>query len=159
MVSKRNKLEIAWTLAVVVLLTAVAVWSTFVLFVISGTPASCAPTEHVGVIGQQWSWTFHYYANNTNFTSNYNAQTNSVTGGALWAPAGACIQANVTSVDVAHSLYMPQLGVQMNAIPGVMNSVIFQVPSNAAPGTQYIIECTEFCGTFHGTMRSFLVVT
>ena len=26
-------------------------------------------------------------------------------------------------------------------------------------GTEYIIQCTEFCGTFHGTMRSFLVVT
>ena len=28
----------------------------------------------------------------------------------------------------------------------------------AAPGTQYLIQCTEFCGTGHGTMRAFVVV-
>jgi len=25
-------------------------------------------------------------------------------------------------------------------------------------GTAYLIQCTEFCGTFHGTMRSFMDV-
>ncbi len=159
MVSRTNKIEIGWTFAVVVLLVGLVVWSTFVLFNISGTPPPGNPTEFVKVVGEQWSWEFCYYSNNSCFTSQYNSQTNTVTGGALWASAGAVVQINVTSVDVDHSFYMPQLGVQINAIPGVVNTINFQVPSNAAPGTQYIIECTEFCGTFHGTMRSFLVVT
>ncbi len=34
----------------------------------------------------------------------------------------------------------------------------FTVPT-VAVGTEYLIQCTEFCGTFHGTMRSFLVVS
>lgn len=158
MVSPTNKRELAWTLAVVVLLAGIAVWSTFVLFNISGSPPPGNPSEFVEVIGEQWSWEFHYYANNTTYTSSYDAATNTVSGGALWALPGAVVQLNVTSADVAHSLYMPQLGVQINAIPGRMNTINFQVP-NVAAGSQYIIECTEFCGTGHGTMRSFLVVT
>jgi len=110
------------------------------------------------VVGEQWSWTFCYYENNSCFTSNYNSATNTVTGGALWAAPNTTVQINVTSSDVAHSFYMPQLGVQINAIPGRTNTINFQVPDVAA-GTQFIIECTEFCGTLHGDMRSFLIVT
>jgi heme/copper-type cytochrome/quinol oxidase subunit 2 len=50
------------------------------------------------------------------------------------------------------------LGVRIDALPGRVNVYSFQVP-NVAAGTQYLIQCTEFCGTFHGTMRAFLVVT
>lgn len=157
MVSRTNKIEIAWTLAVVVLLAGIVVWSTFVLYDISGSPPPGNPTEFVHVIGEQWSWEF-CYQNNSCFTSEYNAGTNTVSGGALWAAPGTVVQINVTSADVDHSFYMPQLGVQINAIPGRTNTINFQVP-NSSPGTQYIIECTEFCGTYHGTMRSFLVVT
>ena len=158
MVSPTNRLEIAWTLAVVVLLAGIAVWSTFVLFNISGSTPAGTPNEYVEVVGEQWSWQFHYDANDTTVTSSYDAQTNTVSGGALWAAPGAWLELNVTSLDVAHSFYIPQLGVQINAIPGRTNTIVFQVP-NASPGTQYLIECTEFCGTGHGTMRSFLVVT
>lgn len=160
MAKSTTKLEMAWTLGVVVLLAGVAVWSTFVLYNISGSPPPGNPSEFVNVIGKQWQWEF-CYSNASSvgcFNSTYNAQTNSVSGGALWAPAGTVVELNVTSADVAHSLYIPQLGVQINAIPGRVNTITFQVPS-VAPGTQYIIECTEFCGTFHGVMRSFLIVT
>lgn len=162
MANSTNGLEIAWTLAVVVLLAGVAVWSTLVLFDISGSPPPGNPSEFVTVKASQWQWEFCYYAsheNNSCFVSQYDAQTNSVTGGALWALPGAVVQLNVTSEDVAHSLYIPQLGVQINAIPGRVNTINFQVPSNANPGTQYIIECTEFCGTGHANMRSFVIVT
>lgn len=157
MVSRTNRIEIAWTLAVVVLLAGIVVWSTFVLYDISGSPPPGNPSEFVNVVGEQWSWEF-CYSNNSCYTSSYNANTNTVTGGALWAAPGAVVQINVTSVDVDHSFYMPQLGVQINAIPGRTNTINFQVP-NASPGTEFIIECTEFCGTLHGSMRSFLIVT
>ncbi len=81
-----------------------------------------------------------------------------MSGGALWAPPGAVVQINVTAADVIHSFNIPQLGVRIDAIPGRTNHFAFGVP-NTSPGTEYLIQCTEFCGTFHGTMRSFLVVT
>jgi len=150
-----NKYEVAWTLAVVGLIAGVGVYSTILLYHLDALPAN--PNEYVTVIGHQWYWEF-CYTNSTCFNSSYDASTNTVSGGALWAPAGAVVQINVTGADVIHSFNIPQLGVRIDAIPDRTNAFAFTVP-NVAPGTQYLIQCTEFCGEFHGTMRSFLVVT
>jgi cytochrome c oxidase subunit II len=150
-----NKLEVAWTLAVVALLAGVAAYSTVLLYHIDSLPSD--PTEYVNVVGHQWQWEF-CYENNTCFTSVYNAANDTVSGGALWAPPGAEVQINVTGADVVHSFNIPALGVRIDAIPGRWNYFAFQVP-NSAPGTSYLIQCTEFCGTDHGTMRSMLIIT
>jgi heme/copper-type cytochrome/quinol oxidase subunit 2 len=150
-----NKYEVAWTLAVVVLMAGVAAYSTVLLYQIDALPSD--PTEYVEVIGHQWYWEF-IYSNGTDVNSSYDPQTNTVSGGALWAPPGATVQLNLTSDDVIHSFNIPQLGVRIDAIPGRENQFAFHVP-NVAAGTQYLIQCTEFCGEFHGTMRSFLDVT
>ena len=151
-----SKYEIAWTLAVVVMLAGVAAYSTILLYQLDALPSD--PTEYVDVIGHQWYWEFCYPVNGTCFNSSYDATTNTVSGGALWAPPGAVVQINVTGADVIHSFNIPQLGVRIDAIPGRMNYFAFNVP-NVAAGTQYLIQCTEFCGTYHGTMRSFLEIT
>jgi cytochrome c oxidase subunit II len=151
-----NKYEVAWTLAVVVMLAGVAAYSTILLYQLDALPSD--PTEYVDVIGHQWYWEFCYPANRTCFNSSYDASTNTVSGGALWAAPGAEVQINVTGADVVHSFNIPQLGVRIDAIPGRMNFYAFSVP-NVSPGTQYLIQCTEFCGEFHGTMRSFLEIT
>ena len=150
-----NKLEVAWTLATVALITGVAVYSTILVYHLDALPAS--PTEYVEVIGHQWYWEFKYQ-NGTDVNSTYDPTTNTVSGGALWAPPGAVVQINVTGADVIHSFNIPQLGVRIDAIPGRTNEFAFNVP-NVAAGTHYLIQCTEFCGTFHGTMRSFLEIT
>ncbi|MGC2360526.1 MAG: cytochrome c oxidase subunit II [Thermoplasmata archaeon] len=150
-----NKYEVAWTLAVVVMMAGVAAYSTILLYQLDALPSD--PTEYVNVIGHQWYWEF-CYSNNTCYNSSYDATTNTVSGGELWAPPGAEVQINVTGADVVHSFNIPQLGVRIDAIPGRTNQFAFSVP-NVAAGTQYLIQCTEFCGEFHGTMRSFLGIT
>ncbi len=151
-----NRLEAAWTLAVVALLAGVAAYSTVLLYHIDALPSD--PTEYVNVTGHQWYWEFCYPANGSCYNSMYDPTTNTVSGGALWATPGAEVQINVTGADVIHSFNIPQLGVRIDAIPGRTNHFAFTVPDVAA-GTQFLIQCTEFCGTYHGTMRSFLVVT
>ena len=151
-----NKYEVAWTLAVVVMLAGVAAYSTILLYQIDALPSD--PTEYVVVTGHQWYWEFYYPANNSYYNSSYDEATNTVSGGALWAAPGSVVQINVTGADVVHSFNIPQLGVRIDAIPGRTNSFAFSVP-NVSAGTQYLIQCTEFCGEFHGTMRSFLEVT
>lgn len=151
-----NRLEVVWTLATVALITGVAVYSTVLLSNLDALPAN--PTEYVDVIGHQWYWEFCYPANGTCFNTSYDPSSGTTSGGALWAPAGSTIQINVTATDVIHSFNIPGLGVRIDAIPGRMNQFAFNIP-NVAPGTQYLIQCTEFCGTFHGTMRAELVVT
>ncbi len=132
-----NKFEVAWTLVVVGLLSGVAVYSTVLLYHLDSLPAN--PTEYVAVIGHQWYWEFYYPANNTYYNSSYDAATNTVSGGALWAPPGAVVQINVTGADVIHSFNIPQLGVRIDAIPGRTNYFAFGVP-NVAAGTEYLIQ-------------------
>ncbi len=151
-----NKYEVAWTLAVVALIAGVSVYSTILVYQLDALPSD--PTEYVDVTGHQWYWEFYYPANGSYFNSSYDASTNTVSGGALWATPGAEVQVNVTGADVIHSFNIPKLGVRIDAIPGRVNHFAFQVPIVAA-GTEYLIQCTEFCGEFHGTMRSFLIVT
>ncbi len=151
-----ERLEVAWTLAVVGLIAGVAVYSTVLLYRIDALSAD--PNEYVDVTGHQWYWEFYYPANNSYFNSSYDAATNTVSGGELWAQPGWVVQLNITSDDVIHSFNIPQLGIRLDAIPGRLNMIDVQIPSNAAIGTLYLIQCTEFCGTFHGTMRSFLQI-
>jgi heme/copper-type cytochrome/quinol oxidase subunit 2 len=154
-----NKLEVVWTLATVALITFVAVWSTVLLYKIDSLPAH--PNEYVDVIGHQWYWEFCYPANVSTsgcFNTSYNPATETVSGGDFWAAPNSTVQINVTSTDVIHSFNIPALGIRIDAIPGRTNMVAFYVP-NVAPGTQYLIQCTEFCGTFHGIMRAYLDVT
>ena len=151
-----ERLEIAWTLAVVGLIAGVAVYSTILLYHIDALTPN--PNEYVDVTGHQWYWEFYYPANNSYFNSTYNAANNTVSGGALWAQPGWVVQLNITSDDVVHSFNIPQLGIRLDAIPGRVNSIDVNIPSDAAVGTMYLIQCTEFCGTYHGTMRSFLEI-
>lgn len=151
-----NRLELAWTLGTVVLITGVAVYSTVLLYHIDTLPAHA--DEYVNVQAHQWFWEFCYTSNGTCFNSTYDPNTGAVSGGALWAAPGTVIQLNITSEDVIHSFNIPNLGIRLDAIPGRVNSIAFSIPS-APPGTQYLIQCTEFCGTYHGIMRSYLVVT
>jgi cytochrome c oxidase subunit 2 len=150
-----NRLEVVWTLATVGLIAGVAVYSTFLLYNVDGTPSHV--DEYVNVIGHQWYWEFCYPANGTCDNTTYNAANNTETGGAMWVEPGSVVQINVTSTDVVHSFNVPALGIRLDAIPGRMNSIAFSIP-HAAAGTEYLVQCTEFCGPFHGTMRAFVVV-
>src|SRR5579864_8437134 len=96
-----NRLELAWTLVTVGLITGVAVYSTVLLYHIDALPAHA--DEYVDVYGHQWYWQFYYPANNTWYNSSYDPTTNTVSGGALWAAPGSTVQINVTGVDVIHS--------------------------------------------------------
>ena len=68
-----NRLEVAWTLVVVVLIAFVSVWSTVLLYKIDALPAGA--NEYVEVIGHQWYWEF-VYSNGTTVNSTYDAATN-----------------------------------------------------------------------------------
>jgi cytochrome c oxidase subunit II len=150
-----NKLEVAWTLATVALIAGVAVYSTVLLYQLDDPGMHV--DEYINVIGHQWFWEFCYPANGTCANSSYDPTTNTVSGGAMWVEPNTTVQINVTSDDVIHSFNIPALGIRLDAIPGRTNTFEFNIP-NAAAGTEWLVQCTEFCGTYHGTMRSFVVV-
>jgi cytochrome c oxidase subunit 2 len=97
---------------------------------------------HVNVTGQRFSWSF-------NCTSGCGVPA------VLTVPRNKIVILNITSIDVFHSLGIPDLRVKADAIPGRYNMVWFQV---STPGT-YRILCYELCGSGHAFMIAKLVVT
>lgn len=88
---------------------------------------------------RQWSWTFTQPGPDGPIE----------TEGLLHIPAGQPVDVLITSADVIHSFWVPQLGGKMDAIPGRQNRLRLEA---ARPGT-YEGLCAEFCGLEHATMR------
>ncbi len=63
-------------------------------------------------------------------------------------PKGAKVRLLLTSNDVIHSWWVPELAIKKDAIPGVVNETWFQAEE---VGT-YRGQCTELCGKDHGYM-------
>ncbi len=92
--------------------------------------------------GRQWQWTFRYPQTEGHETVDV-----------LHIPAGREVEVAVTSLDVIHSFWVPQLGGKIDAIPGHVTRIRLRAD---LPGT-YGGLCAEFCGVDHGAMR-FTVV-
>jgi len=63
-------------------------------------------------------------------------------------PAGRKVKLQLTSNDVIHAWWVPELYVKRDAVPGTINETWFQVDE---PGV-YRGQCAELCGRGHGFM-------
>jgi cytochrome c oxidase subunit 2 len=99
------------------------------------------PTDTIEIVGRQWWWEVRYPGQEI------------VTANEIHIPVGQPVQLKLTSADVIHSLWVPQLMGKLDLIPGKTNSVWIAADR---PG-EYLGECAEFCGTQHGKMR-FVVI-
>jgi cytochrome c oxidase subunit 2 len=108
----------------------------------SSLGASDGARLDVRVTGQQWWWQVAYTAEQV------------VTANELHVPAGVPVRLTVTSDDVIHSFWVPQVAGKVDVIPGRVNTMTIQVDQ---PGT-YRGMCSEFCGLQHAHMHLFLVV-
>jgi heme/copper-type cytochrome/quinol oxidase subunit 2 len=153
MVSKQRSIEILSVLITSVVLAYIGVVSGIQLIAID-TPPQKGIT--VKVTGYQFYWTFQY-PNGTSiqFPNGTTRQyPNGITlQNVFYVKVGQVVNLEVVSGDVAHSLFIPELGVHIDAIPGHVNTFWLSADS---PGT-YRIECTQFCGTGHYSMIGQLI--
>ncbi len=99
------------------------------------------PDIVVNVTGLQFAWIFNYPESN-------------VTSGELHLPAGKEVQLNIAATDVLHALWFPELRLKQDAIPGRESELRF-TPDRVG---EYPIICAELCGSYHGAMKSRLIV-
>jgi cytochrome c oxidase subunit II len=99
------------------------------------------PGVNVGVTGRQFAWSFTYPNGYTDFQN-------------LTVPANQIIVLNITSADVTHGFFIPELDVGKDAQPGIYNQLWF----NATQQGVFTIECRQLCGVGHALMLSKLVV-
>lgn len=156
MASKTHAIEILSILITSVVLGYIGVVAGVGLIAVDTPPAQAS--LHVKVIARQFFWTFEY-ANGSTITFP-NGTTRTYPNGtsiqnALYIKAGEAVDLDIVSSDVAHSFFIPELGVHIDAIPEHDNHYWLSADT---PG-QYKIECTQFCGTGHYTMIGQLVVS
>lgn len=140
-------LEIGWTIIPLVIVVAIGFLGLQNVSVLS-FDESVTPLE-VEVHGFQWAWRFHYPAQPELGVSE------GITTTALTLPVDTPVRFHVTSDDVIHSFWIPELRTKADAIPGRVN--VLNLTPNVA-GT-YKVRCAELCGTSHAIMYADVEVT
>ena len=95
----------------------------------------------IDVIGHQWWWEVHY------------PEQSIITANEITIPVGQPVRIRLTSADVIHSFWVPELHGKLDLIPGRTNTFWLEADRT---GTYWGL-CAEFCGTQHAKMR-FLVI-
>ncbi len=100
-----------------------------------------AEAETIKVTGQQWFWTFEH-------------QDGKKETGELHLKQGVPYKFELVSKDVIHNFNVPDYTILMDAVPGRVNVVwnLFDKPG------EYHIQCREYCGFGHATMKAKLFV-
>jgi cytochrome c oxidase subunit II len=100
-----------------------------------------AAAVNVNVLGLQYAWIFTYPEIN-------------VTSGELHVPVGKEVQLNMNAQDVIHAVWIPQLRLKQDVIPGTPTQLRF---TTNKVGT-YPLRCAELCGGYHGSMVTQMIV-
>lgn len=112
---------------------------TFVAMRVMAAPADEAAYA-LEIIGKQWWWEVRY-------------EGEAVTANELHLPVGVPVSIDLTSDDVIHSFWVPNLAGKRDLVPGHPNTIWLQADE---PGV-YRGVCAEFCGLQHAKMQ-FVVV-
>jgi len=133
-----NKLELGWTVVPFLILISLFILTAANMRVIASTPSN---SMQVKVTGERFAWVFDYGVKKSNGKELTTVKD-------FYVPVGKPVALQVVSIDVNHSLFMPNIDGQINAIPGQTNHIWFQIDR---PG-DYTGQCTELCGDGHWVM-------
>lgn len=98
----------------------------------------------VEVLGQQWAWNFR----TPGVDGEFGTADDIITINELTLPKDRAAIFNMTSKDVIHSLYIPDMRMKRDLNPGAINAAWFE-PTKAG---EYDILCAELCGYAHYQM-------
>jgi len=104
----------------------------------------------IEVQAHQWAWQARYSGPDGVFAT----PDDVVTLNDIRVPAGAPVVLQLASVDVIHSLYLPNFRVKQDAVPGTITKMTFE---GVTPG-EFEIACAQHCGPNHYKMRGILTV-
>lgn len=156
-------IEIIWTVIPFIILIAMAIPATKTVLDMKDTSS---PDLTIKATGYQWGWRYDYSGDEIGFYSNLKTPWNQIgqpdapatekknpdylleVDNPLVIPVGKRVRILVTSNDVIHGWYVPQLGVNQYGIPGFIKDAWVKVDR---PGT-YKGQCSQICGKLHGYM-------
>ncbi len=162
-------IEIIWTVIPFVILLFMAIPATKTVLDMKDTSN---PDLTVKVTAYQWGWRYDYAADDMGFYSNLSTPWNQIgmpgekateekgkdylleVDNPLVVPVGKRVRLLVTSNDVIHGWYVPQLGINQYGIPGFIKDTWFKADTI---GT-FKGQCSQICGKLHGYMPITVVV-
>ena len=155
--------EIIWTTIPFLVLVAMAVPATTTLLALEDTRDA---DMSIQVTGYQWKWKYDYLDDDISFFSSLTTPREQIEGAEakgenylqevdnpIVVPINKKIRFLITSNDVIHSWWVPDLGWKQDAVPGFINDAWTELKE---PGT-YRGKCAELCGKDHGFMPIVLI--
>lgn len=127
----------------VVALSALLAYGLFVMRAGTAAPAPGEPLR-IAVIGEQWWWRFIYTGPDGRRFESANE---------LRIPAGRPIDLSLSTADVIHSFWVPNLAGKVDMIPGRTNRLRLAAERPGVSRGQ----CAEFCGGAHALMSFYVV--
>ena len=166
-----NTMEIMWTTATIILFLGLGVMGRRAWAEVRFTPAA-ADAIQVEVTENQFVFNFRYpgpdgkfgrldpkqisasTGNPLGIDSNDPAGKDDIVVPTLTVPVNHEVELHVTSQDVIHNIFVREMRLQQDAVPGLVVPVHF----TAEKIGQYEIVCTQLCGLGHSRMHSYLNV-
>ena len=161
--SHNMKAEVIWTVIPMIILLVMAVPAAETLIKLEDTRD---PDLTVIATGYQWKWHYKYQNEDVEFFSNLDrtsADARRVGSGVdpftvdnyllevdnrLVVPKGKKVRLLLTSNDVLHAWWVPELAIKKDAIPGYINETWFRANETGV----FRGQCAELCGMDHGFM-------
>lgn len=166
-------LTLGFSLAVFVLIDLNLAWRDHHVFMkLFGAPPKADEAMVVDVVAEVFQWNFRWAGPDGRFGGIDLKQADAtdpfglravgddaglddiVSVGVLRVPVGREIVLKMKSRDVIHSLFLPNLRIKQDVVPGLETSLYFKA---VKPG-EYEIACAELCGLGHYRMRGLLLV-
>lgn len=110
-------------------------------------PSASAPLK-VSVLGLQWSWRFTYP------DQHITVEPHAVGAGrpVFVIPTGRDVQVSLTSKDVLHEFWVPDLKYKIEAFPNHTNTFAIRLDKTG----EWVGRCAVYCGQFHYQMEFLL---
>lgn len=96
----------------------------------------------IDVVGSRWEWTFRYPGHGITHESGV------VGHQSLVVPANEPVRLRISSADVIHSFWIPQLRFKRDAVPGSTQVVTLDFDHTG----HFSGACAEYCGLLHSDM-------
>jgi cytochrome c oxidase subunit II len=156
-------IEIIWTIIPFIILIAMAIPATKTVLDMKDTSN---PDLTIKVTAYQWGWRYDYSAEDFGFYSNLSTPWSQIgqpgspateakgkdylleVDNVVVVPVNKRVRLLVTSNDVIHGWYVPQLGVNQYGIPGFIKDAWFKAEKVGV----YKGQCSQICGKLHGYM-------
>jgi cytochrome c oxidase subunit 2 len=133
LVQKTWRFEIGWTTATLGAFLILFVWGAAIFIWLYQAPKG---DEEVYVVAKQWMWKIEHPGGQREID-------------ALHVPVDKTIRVVMASEDVIHSFFVPAFRIKRDVVPGTLETIWFKANKTGV----FKLECTQFCGLQHATMK------